>query len=95
MATANINTQNTHLGFQQHADIGSSIHIPIDKIEELAVVMRVFIALADECADCRAIQEGEPYEVLVRRFEGHKDNIIELASYAKELLSEKNEIGDN
>ncbi len=73
----------------QHPDIGCPVSIPTEHLDSLAILLRVLIALAEGEDDQTLGREGEPYEVLAKRLEFYRTNLLDLSQTARQLLVEQ------
>jgi len=71
--------------FVQRPDIGTPIQIPLTRLEEVALILRVVIALSDELSDT----DNCPTEAdKARRFVVMSNNLKDVATFTKEVLAD-------
>lgn len=72
--------------FVQPPDIGTPIQIPLTRLEEVALILRVVIALSDEFSDT----ENCPTEAdKANNFVVMSKNLQDVAAFTKEVLADE------
>ncbi len=66
--------------------LGIPLSLPKGCEHDISVILRVILSMAEEYDTGVLIDEGEPYEVLVRRLAGYHRNIEDIASRIKEVI---------
>lgn len=64
--------------------LGVPMEIPVDRLHDISVILRVVLALSDDDTQT-LITQGEAYEVLVRRLEHYHNNLNDVAKRIREV----------
>lgn len=64
--------------YRQSEAIGCPVHISVKKEDQVALMLRTVIAVAEQDDSKTIVQEGEPYETVCRK-------LLALSAYLQEL----------
>lgn len=73
--------------YRQSQAIGCPVHIPVKNEDQVALILRTVIAMAEQDDSETIVKEGEPYETVCRK-------LLALSAYLRELANVANSIID-
>lgn len=71
--------------YRQSQAIGCPVHIPVKNEDQVALMLRTVIAMAEQDDSENIVKEGEPYETVCRK-------LLALSAYLHELADVANSI---
>jgi hypothetical protein len=72
--------------FRQSPAIGCPVHIPIEHEDQVALMLRTVIAMAEQDDSKNIIMEGESYETVCRKLLALSAYLQELAEVAHSII---------